>query len=151
MIHNNEEALYSLQIFTHCIVSVVQWSCQAVCRLWGCFPVLLCFSLLQGGWWWCKFTTDAHHSPTLVKGNCPLSLLVRLVTTRLYRNEAIQRCSMKLPSCLPTPGLFPCAPLFLPSARYFFLYYKILNLVCCETCNMMELFDEILHLGGQST
>ena len=25
----------------------------------------------------CKFNTDAHHSPTLVKGNCPLSLLVR--------------------------------------------------------------------------
>ena len=34
----------------------------------------------------CKITTDAHHSPTLVEGNCPLSLLVRLVTTRLYRN-----------------------------------------------------------------
>ena len=38
----------------------------------------------------CKFNTGAHHSPTLVKGNCPLSLLVRLVTMRLYRNEAMQ-------------------------------------------------------------
>ena len=36
----------------------------------------------------CKFTTDVHHSPTLVKGNCPLSVLVRLVTTRLYRNTS---------------------------------------------------------------
>ena len=33
----------------------------------------------------CKFTTDALHSPTLVKGNCPLSLLVCLVTTRLSK------------------------------------------------------------------
>ena len=40
--------------------------------------------LLDGGL--CKFSTDAHHSPTLVKGNCPLSLLVRLVTMRLCRN-----------------------------------------------------------------
>ena len=31
----------------------------------------------------CKFTSDAHHSPTLVKGNYPLSLLVPLVTKRL--------------------------------------------------------------------
>ena len=37
----------------------------------------------------CKLTTDAHHSPTLVEGNGPLSLLVRLVTTRLY-NDVIQ-------------------------------------------------------------
>ena len=36
-----------------------------------------------------KFPTDAHHSPTLVKGNCPLSLLARLMTTRLYRNEVM--------------------------------------------------------------
>ena len=36
----------------------------------------------------CKFSTDAHHSPTLVKGNCPLNLLVRLVTTMLYRNPS---------------------------------------------------------------
>ena len=35
----------------------------------------------------CKFTTDAHHSPTPVEGNCPLRLFVRLVTTRLCRNE----------------------------------------------------------------
>ena len=31
----------------------------------------------------CEFSTDALHSPTLGKGNCPLSLLVRLATTRL--------------------------------------------------------------------
>ena len=37
----------------------------------------------------CKFTTDVHHSPTLVKGNCPISLLVRLVTTRLYRDPSL--------------------------------------------------------------
>ena len=40
----------------------------------------------------CKFTIAAHHSPTLVEGNCPLILLVRLVTTRLYRNEVVERC-----------------------------------------------------------
>ena len=49
----------------------------------------------------CKFTTDAHHSPKLVKGNCPLSLLVRWVTTRrLYRNQAIQRCCTGIPVSL---------------------------------------------------
>ena len=37
---------------------------------------------------YCKFTTAAHHSPTLVKGNCPLSLLVCLASTRLYRNPS---------------------------------------------------------------
>ena len=48
----------------------------------------------------CKFTIDAHHSPTLVKGNCLLSLLVRLVSTRLYRNEVIQRCYTGIPVSL---------------------------------------------------
>ena len=52
---------------------------------------------------YCKFTTDAHHSPTLVKGNCPLSLLARLVKTRLCRNEAIQRCYTGIPVSLRRP------------------------------------------------
>ena len=37
----------------------------------------------------CKFTSDAHHSPTLGKGNCLRSFHMRLMTTRLYRNEVI--------------------------------------------------------------
>ena len=53
-------------------------------------------------WVKCKFTTDAYHSPTLVQSNCPLSLLVRLVTTRLYRNEAIARCYTGIPVSLST-------------------------------------------------
>ena len=34
----------------------------------------------------CRFNSDAHFSPALVEGDCPLSLLVRLVTMRLYTN-----------------------------------------------------------------
>ena len=51
----------------------------------------------------CKLTTDEHKSPTLVKGNCPLSLLVRLVTTRLYENEAIQWRYTGIPFSLRRP------------------------------------------------
>ena len=35
-----------------------------------------------------KFTNDAHHPPTLVRGNCPLSVLVRLVTAMLCEAAA---------------------------------------------------------------
>ena len=38
-----------------------------------------------------EFTTDAHLYPTLVEGNCALSLFAHLMTTRLYSNEVIQR------------------------------------------------------------
>ena len=58
---------------------------EAMTYRWGdgCFEPLVC-----------KFTTDAHHSPTLVKVNWPLSLFVCLMTTRLYRNEVIQRLQL---------------------------------------------------------
>ena len=58
-------------------------------------PCRLSVGWHEGESW--KFTTDAHHSPTLIEGNCPLSLLARLVTMRLYRNEAIQWCYTGIP------------------------------------------------------
>ena len=38
----------------------------------------------------CLFTTDTHHSPTLVEGNCPLSLLARALSD----NEVVQESQL---------------------------------------------------------
>ena len=64
-------------------VSVWKWRVGSWCVPYALYDVDLSGDT-------CKFTTDAHHSPTLVEGNCPLSLLVRLVKKRLYRLRCLQ-------------------------------------------------------------